>query len=142
LTDNDVLVEIAKAARDSSAPGHDSASRIANRTHFRKIYDRNAMDQHLRPDAVQKLAEALTEKFGKEHIRYRVVPPKQQDVDFPVALDSGEISTSIAESTIYADFKPAAVGFVYVSLERRKDAEKWLKDNKKKILSEQLELDL
>src|SRR5213593_3055048 len=99
------------------------------------------MDQQVRPDAVQKVAEALAGKFGKEHVRYRVVPPKQQSVDFPVELDTEEISTSIAESTIYADFKPAAVGFVYVSLERRKEAESWLKDNKKKILSEQLELD-
>jgi HD superfamily phosphohydrolase len=109
LTDNDVLVEIARAARDSSASGHDSASRIANRTHFRKIYDRNAMDQQVRPDAVQKVAEALAGKFGKEHVRSRLVPLKQQNVDFPVELDSGEVSTSIAESTIYADFKPAAV---------------------------------
>ncbi len=63
-------------------------------------------------------------------------------LDFPVLLDSSEISTSVAESTIYADFKPAAVGFVFVAPEKRKDVREWLSVNKKQILSEQMELDL
>ncbi|HVS32902.1 MAG TPA: hypothetical protein VMS98_15765 [Thermoanaerobaculia bacterium] len=102
----------------------------------------NAMDQQLRRDAVQTIARQLTDRFGRENVQHRVIPPKQQHIDFPVLLDSREISTSIAESQIYADFKPATVGFVFISPERRKDAETWLKDNKKRILSEQMELDL
>ena len=46
------------------------------------------------------------------------------------------------ESAIYADFKPAAVGFVFVAPEKRKEAEQWLAANKKQVLSEQMELDL
>jgi len=142
LTDNEVLAAIANAARDELAPGHDPARRIVTRSHFRRIYDRNAMDQQLRRDAVQTIAEQLTARFGEENVQHRVIPPKQQHIDFPVLLDSREISTSIAESQIYADFKPATVGFVFISPERRKEAETWLKDNKKRILSEQMELDL
>lgn len=86
---------------------------------------------------------------GKHHewltvgvLRSPQVRAKTQNIDFPVELDSHEISTSIAESTIYAEFKPATVGFVFVSPNKRKDAEKWLGANKKKVLSEQMELDL
>ncbi len=80
--------------------------------------------------------------FGRDVVRFRVELPKQQNIDFPVLMDSGEVSTSIAESAIYADFKPAAVGFVFVAPETRSDAEKWLAGRKKAILSEQMELDL
>jgi hypothetical protein len=143
ITDNEVLAGISKAAAENSADGHDPAWRIARRQHFRKVYDRNSMDQRLRPDAVARVAAALEKQFGSDAVRSRIVPPpKQQSVDFPVELDSGDISTSIAESNIYADFKPAAVGFVFVTPEKRKDSEKWLAANKKQVLSEQMELDL
>lgn len=142
VTDNEVLAAISTVALDQTAPGHDAAFRIARRAHFRRVYSRNAMDQRLRVDAVGRVAAALQMEFGPEEVRSRSVPPKQQAIDFPVRLDSGEISTSVAESSIYADFKPAAVGFVFVSPEKRKDAEKYLSTRKKQILSEQLELDL
>ena len=141
LTDNEVLAAIATAAANPKAPGHDPAARIATRQHFRKIYDRNAIDQQIRPDAVEKLAKALTSEFPGE-IRWRIELPKIQHIDFPVELDSHEISTSIAESAIYAEFKPATVGFIFASPNKRKAAEKWLGTNKKNVLSEQMELDL
>jgi hypothetical protein len=48
--------------------------------------------------------------------------------------------TSRAESTIYAELKPAAIGVVLIDPDKKKDAKKWLTDNKKKILSDQMEL--
>ncbi|HEX6100418.1 MAG TPA: HD domain-containing protein [Thermoanaerobaculia bacterium] len=140
ITDNEVLAAMATAAADSSAPSHDPARRITQRLHFRKIYERNALDQRVHPNAVDRVAAALKAQFGKEAVRERLIPPKQQNIDFPILLDTGDISTSRSESTIYADFKPAAVGFVLVDPEKKKDARTWLAANKKTILSQQMEL--
>jgi uncharacterized protein len=140
MTDNEVLAAMATAAADSAAPGHDPARRITQRQHFRKIYERNALDQRIHPNAVDRVAAALKAHFGEAAVRERLIPPKQQNIDFPILLDTGDISTSRSESTIYADFKPAAVGFVLVDPEKKKDARTWLAANKKTMLSEQMEL--
>lgn len=140
MTDNEVLSAMASAAADEDAPGHDPARRIMQRGHFRKIYERNALDQRVHPDAVPRVAAALREHFGEAFVRERSIPPKQQNIEFPILLDTGEISTSRAESTIYADFKPAAVGFVMIDPDKKEQARTWLAANKKMILSEQMEL--
>jgi uncharacterized protein len=142
MTDNEVLAAITIAAADSAAAGHDSAQRIARRGHFRKIYERNALDQRLHPDAVVRVAAALRERFGDAAIREKSIAPKQQNIEFPILLDGGEISTSRSESTIYADFKPAAVGFVLIDPDKKTEARTWLAANKKMILSQQMELNV
>jgi uncharacterized protein len=142
MTDNEVVSAIMAAAADGTAAGHDPARRIARRGHFRRIYERNALDQRLHPDAVGRVAAALRERFGDAAVRERSVPPKQQNIEFPILLDNGEISTSRAESTIYADFKPAAVGFVLIDPDKKIEARTWLAANKKTILSQQMELNV
>ncbi len=77
---------------------------------------------------------------GEAAVRERSIPPKEQNVEFPILLDDGQISTSTSESTIYADFKRATVGVVLIDPEKRKEARKWLLDHKKQILSDQMEL--
>ena len=44
LTDNEVLAEISRAARNSSAPGHAPASRIVNRKHFKPVDSQTRQD--------------------------------------------------------------------------------------------------
>jgi len=140
MTDNEVLSAIAIASAEKAQPGHDPARRIVQREHFRKIYERNALDQRVHPDAVSRVAAALKLQFGESAVRQKAIGPKQQNIEFPILLDGGEISTSRAESAIYADFKPAAVGFVLIDPEKKNDARAWLTKNKKTILSEQMEL--
>lgn len=140
MTDNEVFSAMSIAAANKAAPGHEPARRITGRGHFRKVYERNALDQRIHPDAVDRIAAALKAHFGQAAVREKLIPPKQQNIDFPILLDTGDISTSRSESTIYADFKPAAVGFVLVDPDQTKDARTWLAANKKTILSEQMEL--
>jgi hypothetical protein len=142
MTDNEVLSAMATATADDTAPGHDPARRITQRRHFRKIYERNALDQRVHPNSVDRVAAALKAHFGKAAVREKLIRPKEQNIDFPILLDTGDISTSRSESTLYADFKPAAVGFVLVDPEKKNDARTWLAANKKTILSEQMELGL
>jgi len=141
-TDNEVLVAISAAARDLNANGHDAAERIVERKHFRKVYERNAADQKVNPESVERIAKALRDRYSEAIVRYRVEPPKQQSIDFPVLLDSDEISSSVAESDIYSDFKPASTGFVFIEKSKRDDAKQWLKNNKDTIITDQLELDV
>jgi hypothetical protein len=55
------------------------------------------------PDSVRR---------GGAAVRERSIPPKEQNVDFPILLDDGQISTSTSESTIYADFnRPRSASF-------------------------------
>lgn len=103
------------------------------REHFRKIYEWNALNQRIHTNAVGRVAAALREHFGGAAVRERSIPPKEQNIEFPILLDSGEISTSRSESTIYADFKPAAIGFVLIDQEKKRDAGTWLAANKKTI---------
>ena len=140
MTDNEVLAAMADAASDAAAPGSDPAQRILRRRHFRKIYERNALDQGVAPDAVNRVAVALRKQFGDAAVREKSISPKQQNIEFPILLDNGDISTSRSESTIYADFKPAAVGFVLIDPDRKNDAREWLTANKKNILTQQMEL--
>jgi hypothetical protein len=111
---------------DQQRPGHDPARRVAWREHCQKIYERTALDQRLHPGAIARVAVALRDRFGDAAVRERSIPPKEQDVDFTILLDDGQISTSTSESTIYADFKPATVGVVLIDPEKRKEARKWL----------------
>lgn len=104
------------------------------------IYEQNALDQRVEPKAAARVAAALQKEFGADAVREKPIPPKRQEIDFPVLLDGGDISTSRAESTIYADFKPAAIDVVLIDPNKKKDARQWLAENKKKILSDQMEL--
>ena len=58
---------------------------------------------------------------------------------YPTEVE-GHMRTSRSESTIYAGFRAAAVGVVFIDPEKKKDAIVWLAKNKKTILSEQMEL--
>jgi hypothetical protein len=54
------------------------------------------------------MAAALRHELGDASVREKAIPPKQQNIEFPILPDSREISTSRSESTIYAELKPAA----------------------------------
>jgi hypothetical protein len=135
MTDSEVLSAIATAALDTSAAGHDSARRIAQRGHFRKVYERNALDQQLHPDAVERVATALRQQFGDAAVRQRLIASKQPNIEFPILLDTGEISTSRYESEIY-DFKSPAISVVLVDPAKKDEAKQWLAKNKKQVLSD------
>lgn len=69
LTDNEVLSAIRLANRKQGAPGHAAASRIARRTHFRPVYERNSIDQKRNPNSADLVEKALVQKYGGENVR-------------------------------------------------------------------------
>lgn len=140
LTDNDVLVELRKAAADPSHPGHDAADRIVNRKHFRVFYEKNPQDAKKNPEAGKAVYRAACEKFGEEHFRYKPYKEKGSSTIFPVRTRDGRIVSSLAVSDVLKKLPLVNIDRVLVVPELRPEADKWLRENRDEIIS-QLEED-
>jgi hypothetical protein len=134
LTDNEVLVEIAKAVRDESHPGHEPAHRIARRGHFRLLYERNPTDAAKNPDAGEAVHNAACQRFGGEFFRHDRYREQGSAADFPVKMRDGRIVSSVAESDVLRNLPLVNVDYVFVAPERRVEAERWLADNRDDII--------
>jgi hypothetical protein len=51
LTDNEVTAAFLKAASDPGQKGHEAASRIVRRNHFKRLYQRNPEDVEINPNS-------------------------------------------------------------------------------------------
>ena len=136
LTDNEVTVELQKAARDENHPGHDPARRIVNRKHFKLLYHRNPDDIHKNSDAAEAIFDAACHKFGWENVRYDPYEQKRSVLEFPILDNDGRIVSSQAESKTLKNDPIVAVDYVFISPKYRKNAEDWLKQNRENILTE------
>lgn len=59
MTDNEVLVEMQKAAYDENHPSHDPARRIIKREHFKVLYERNPNDLKINKSRVSGLSSCF-----------------------------------------------------------------------------------
>lgn len=134
ITDNEVNVALLMAARNQNAAGHDAAKRIIDRKHFHVLYERNPSDIVIHSNPGEVIAVAAGKQFGENAIRYS--KPKIKDIaaDFPVKTRDGRIAPAITVSHVLAKLKPAAIDYVFVAPEFLKPAEKWLAEERKKVL--------
>jgi uncharacterized protein len=123
LTDNEVLVEIAAAAKDPKAPGHDPARRIQQREHFRVAYVRSPDDP---PGTIEAVAKAASEQFGPENVRYGKSPRRPDQPDFPVMERDGSSVSSLALSEVLKRLPASRDEYVFVAPEFRDKAKKWI----------------
>lgn len=133
FSDNEVMAAIAAAARNSADAGHEPAWRIVNREHFRKFYERAPADVDIYPEAATAIFEAAVAHFGSENIRYADARKAPGTTDFPVRSD-GKSESSLARSKLLQELPEPASEYVYVVREHRKDAEKWLRDNRQSVI--------
>ncbi|BBB90485.1 hypothetical protein MAMMFC1_01136 [Methylomusa anaerophila] len=134
MTDNEVTAAILKAARSSSQAGHDSASRIVNRNHFRVLYQRNPEDVSKNPEAAFSIFEATEKKFGIDFVRLDSYKQKGSSVNFPVITRDNRIIPSITLSETLQRIPVVAVDYVYISPLYRKEAERWLEKQRESII--------
>ena len=134
ITDNEVLVALREAARDSKLTGHDPARRIAERAHFRLLYQRNPDDVKINPDAAESVFQAARKKFGDSRVRYDPYKQKGGAPSFPVLAKDGRIVSSTAISDTLAHLPLVAVDYVFIDPECREKAESWLNDNRSGII--------
>jgi HD superfamily phosphohydrolase len=134
LTDNEVMAAILNAAREPGSAGHDAARRIVERDHFRLIYQRNPVDAKVNPAAAQAVHEAAAERFSSEKVRRDMREAKSEGVDFPVLTKDRRVASSLTMSETLRNIPAAAFDFVFVEASVMGDAEKWLKDERARII--------
>lgn len=135
ITDNEVTTELFKSARDASHPAHVHAKRVVSRDHFRLLYQRNPEDQDVNRRSSLKIYNGAKELFGNSEIRYDSYRQKSGGLDFPVLARDGRIMSSLSLSDTLARVPVVATDYVFVSQACRKQADIWLKENRKGIIT-------
>jgi HD superfamily phosphohydrolase len=135
LTDNEVLVELRKAADDSPHPGHDPAVRIVKRKHFKVLYERNPNDSEKNPECGAAVYKAACEKFGKDAVRHDRYTQKGGGVVFPVKSRDGRIVSSFAASDVLQKVPLVNIDYVLMAPEKKAEADGWLKQEREKIIA-------
>ena len=135
LTDNEVLVELRKAADDSSHPGNDPAVRIVKRKHFKVLYERNPNDSEKNPECGASVYNAACKKFGKDVVRHDRYTQKGGGVVFPVRNRDGRIVSSFAASDVLQKVPLVNIDYVLIAPEKLAEAHTWLKEEREKIIA-------
>jgi HD superfamily phosphohydrolase len=134
MTDDEVLSGLRAVIRDPNHRAHGPASHIANREHFKLLYERNPTDHARNPKAAKAIHDAACAEFGPEVLRFDPYDKPQDSPDFPVLGRDGRISSSLAASVALARVPSLAVDFVFAHRRVFADAEKWLKGGRDAII--------
>ena len=139
ITDNEVTAGLLASARDRSSKGHIHARRLTSRLHFKRVYERNPGDQKVALDAVDKVYNALKDKFGEDNIRRDSYPPKMGALEFPVLHDNGSISSSTALSDTLNRIPSATFDLIFCDRDVWSAASGFLETEREKIIQSSLE---
>jgi hypothetical protein len=134
FTDQEIMAAISAAAADSADAAHEPAWRIVNREHFRVFYERAPEDVALYPEAATAIFEAAKEQFGAEKVRYADSRKAAGTADFPVRDRDGKSVSSLALSQVLQELPEPRNEYVYVVRERREDARKWVRENRRAVI--------
>lgn len=135
ITDNEVISELSRAARDEKHSGHDPARRIARREHFRLLYQRTREDLEINREAGEAVYEEACRQFGDYEVRYDYYVQKGGGFNFPVLSRDGRIFSSLTKSDTLEKVPMATVDYVYISPKCRKRAENWRDRNLARIIA-------
>jgi hypothetical protein len=134
INDNTILTELFKAADDVTLNGHDPARRIANREHFKLLYQRNPRDVNKNPDSAKAVFEAACDKFGVNNVRNDNYKQRGNGHEFPVITDDNQILSSLELSDTLKNVPIVAVDYVFINPDLYQDAHKWKKENIQTII--------
>jgi HD superfamily phosphohydrolase len=137
MTDDEVGAEMRAAAQRADHPGHTHAKRIAERQHYRVLYERSADDFKKNPDALNAVFRAAAEKYGEDSVRHNEPPPNPKRAPrFPVLERDGRIAWAHDRSSVLSDngIPKVVVGWVYVEPSIRDEARMWLDGRRSAIL--------
>jgi len=129
ITDDEVSAGMRIAAQSEDAHGHIHAKRIAERRHYKVLYERNPDDLKKNVDAVKAVFSATCEKYGENSVKCDDLPPNPKRAPhFPVCEYDGRIVWSHDASSILRDntIPQAVIGRVYVEPDKRDEARRWL----------------
>ncbi len=136
VTDNNIIVGIVKASEDEQSIGYRHAKRIAERKHFKVLYQRNPEDYSIQPDASRAIYEAACRKFGKEYLRHDTYEKRDSNQsNFLVKNPDGRITWAGSQSTVINTIPPTIADFVFIDPIYIEEARKWLQEHRRDILS-------
>lgn len=90
----------------------------------------------MQPIAKSNCGTAMNQgkKFSEANVRFDTYKQKGSGFNFPVLID-GRISSSLAMSEVLKTVPIVAVDYVFINPDYRKEAEKWLKEEREKIIT-------
>ena len=136
LTDNEITSAMSEAIEKSSL-GYDHARRIIQRQHFKLLYQRNPDDFI---EAARKIYNAACIEFDEGNLRKDSIPKKDSpEPYFPVLIHDGRIISSLSLSQALRNIPNVIVDYVFVEPTLRDKAEKWLNENREKIVTKDRE---
>lgn len=138
ITDNEVASELSKAAEEKEHPGHDPARRIAQREHFRLLYQRTREDLEINREAGKAVFEAACREFGESEVRHDTYTQKGSGLKSPVLARDGRIFSSLSKSETLEKVPLVAIDYVYISPKFRKRAEIWRDRNLTDIITQKV----
>jgi HD superfamily phosphohydrolase len=141
MTDNEVFSAIRTSAKEANSPGAAHALRIADRKHFKVLYERNPLDLKLNPEPGKAIFTAAVDKLGSAHVRRDFYTQKSNWVDFPVLARDNRVVSSLELSEVLRKLPIVAVDYILVAPELLADAKKWLVSAKEQILGAKVEED-
>ena len=136
-TDNEITAAIAHAARTPGVPGHEPARRIANRQHFKLVYEQNPDDVKVNSKPAEAVYVAVCKKFDSKQLRLDSKPAKPGSLDFPVLMHDGRIISSLAISNIIQNLPSAVVDFVFAEPAIAPAARDFVQKNRSSIINQQ-----
>ena len=141
MTDNEVLAEMQKAARDEGHPGHVHARRIMFREHFKVLHTPTPDELAANDEAAHQVFEAAAERYGAENVRFDRYTKGAGSAEFPVLQANGKSSSSTSVSGVLARVPEASTHHVFVAREVFDDARKWKDANLAELTEPRVEED-
>lgn len=144
LTDNEVLSAVASSARSRGRDGktrrrRELALRLCDRScAYKLLYERTAEDVRLNADAAAVIAKAAQSQFGDEGIRFDPGGKDTAREVFPVLERGGYVEASTGLSEVLRNVPASRYEYVFVHPSRKRDAETWLRANKRALLEDAL----
>ena len=134
MIDEIIISELWKQAFQSELREHQFAKRLANREHFKLIYQRNPADIEINPEAGERVYQELEAKFGKNKFRHDRYTQKGVEQDFPVRMRDGRTTSSLAVSSTLKDVPIVSVDYVFSDRSCFSEAEDWLRNKRPEII--------
>lgn len=135
ITDSEITAAIRSAAQGEAEPGHDPASRIVHRRHFKRIYERNSFDLDKTLEPGKAVYAAAVARYGEENVRYDPYSKGGGSYDLPVKMSDDRIVSSMNISDTLNKVLPFAFDFVFVSSKSYDDAVAWLSSERDAVLA-------
>jgi len=138
LTDNELTADLLLAARTPSHKGYVPARLIVEREHFKLVYERNPADLTLNTDAAAIFTEALISQFPDTPVYCNSYRERSRAIDFPVWTRGG-VCSALALSEILQRLPVVAFDYIFIAHEKKVETERWLRENRERLLSHKAE---